>query len=138
MNWFIVSTESVKKKEDLVWAFDSGCVHVEAYPSMLYAIRHEYGSKSICVCEACYNKTRDEEDAEEHTCADCGVPFQAKNGIAWEWYDFNPPQGDEPVWVCNSCRTKEKHLGRVRKDREDFKRELGSDNLLMMPTINLL
>ncbi len=75
-------------------------------------------------CEPCWQKSVAEGDEEEEACNDCRQIFKMKDLTQWCWYDFYAAQGDEPLLICNSCRTQEKHLERVRKDKEAYQAEM--------------
>lgn len=129
MNWFtktFVSTQPAEKKAALI-AEHGGCEHVEQDNTLLFVVSYEndsFGSEGYCMCEACYDAMIAEADEEEVVCYDCKKTVKVKDSIAWKWYDFYAPQGDEPLIICNECRTKEKHIERVRRDREDREEEL--------------
>lgn len=60
-------------------------------------------------------------------CIDCRNEFfipedlgEEDGGKLWEEWDFDPSDGSEPLPVCNSCLRQEKHLERIRRDREDM------------------
>ena len=136
MNWFTksfvgTSTLSVKAKLVEEWG---GCEHVEKDSSCLYRVDYEndsFGREGYCLCEACAEAATEREDNELHTCVDCKSEVPLKDGVMWKWYDFYAAQGDEPLFVCNTCRTKEKHLARRAKDRADYEAEFpdeSSDN----------
>ena len=78
-------------------------------------------------CKECSENLDKQEDEELVTCDDCGQEFQRKDTSEWKPYDFYPPQGDEPMIICNTCRVAEKHRTRVRKDKEDYNEEFGID-----------
>lgn len=130
MNWFtgrFISGCSTAHKKELAER-DSCCEHVEADPSVAYyygAENDSFGTVGSHVnCKDCYEKAQAAEDEELVTCADCGNVVKSGDTISWRWYDFYAPQGDEPLIICNSCRTKEKHIQRVRKDRADLDEEM--------------
>lgn len=131
MNWFtraIVSDKSAAHKQKLLDQ-DGGCEHVEKDINLAYALRAErdsFGPVSTWLCcKACEEAAEEAEGEVEEVCADCGKTHKAKDGIAWKWYDFYAAQGDEPLQICNECRKAEKHLERVRRDREDYEAEMG-------------
>lgn len=132
MNWFTksyVSSKTLENKKRIIDRSDDCCEHVAADPALLFAVHREndsFGSESTCLCEACSGKVTEEEEAEEHVCADCGATFTLESGgVLWKWYDFYAAQGDEPRPICGACRTSERHLARVRKDRADYEEESG-------------
>lgn len=128
MNWITNTYCSVlpaEKKERLVKEH-GGCEHVEENPSLLFRISREndsFGSEAYCMCEACSNKADAEEDEEDVVCYDCQKTVKKKNSIEWRWYDFYAPSGDEPLIICDCCRKEEKHINRIRRDREDYEEE---------------
>lgn len=79
-------------------------------------------------CKECSEALDKQEDEELVTCDDCGQEFQRKDTHEWKPYDFYAPQGDEPMVICNTCRTAEKHLARVRKDEADYQAEFGDED----------
>ena len=129
MNWFTrkdISSNSVAFKSKRAEE-DACCEHVQADPSCAVSLRREVDSfgpvSSYVCCADCEKLAEEAEENETHTCADCKCEFPLKEGMLWKWYDFYPQQGDEPIAVCNSCRVKEKHVQRVRKDRQDYEAE---------------
>ena len=128
MNWFTTfhyNSSSLEKKTELVNEH-GGCDHVVADPSLLVSVSFEndsFGREGYCVCEECRQKQQEEEGAEIVCCHDCGQKFPKKETIAWKWYDFYAPQGDEPMIICNGCRTKEQHRERVQSDRQEQQAE---------------
>lgn len=129
MNWFTSSFmfhASLPKKQAAVTEH-GGCEHVEADPSLLYKISYEndsFGREGYCMCQACSEHADAEEDEEEVVCYDCEQTFKKKDTIAWKWYDFYAPQGDEPLTICQACRAAEKHQARVKRDRADYEDEM--------------
>lgn len=91
-------------------------------------------------CKECSEALDKQEDEEIVTCFDCGGEFPRKDTHDWKPYDYYPAQGDEPLIICNACRTAEKHLARVRKDRADYNAEFGNDDYVVeedtQPDIN--
>lgn len=79
-------------------------------------------------CKECSEALDKQEEEELVTCDDCGQEFQRKDTHEWKPYDFYAPQGDEPMVICNTCRTAEKHLARCRKDRADYNAEFGIED----------
>lgn len=130
MNWYtktyIGKISNVRKQE--LFDMDGGCEHCEADISKADYLRKEndsFGTVSSWVCcSECDTKADEAEDEEEEVCFDCKKTVKMKDAVEWRWYDFYAPQGDEPLIICNECRTKEKHLDRVRKDREDYEEEM--------------
>lgn len=129
MNWFTQQHLSEKTnlciKQDLVEEW-GGCDHVTADPALLAVVSYEndtWGKEGFCYCQACWDAAQTEEDEKEVVCHDCKQTFKAKETRAWKWYDFDPRQGDEPLIVCDTCRTKEKHIQRKKADNADYERE---------------
>lgn len=130
MNWFVqkdISGNSRKFKEKISQE-DSCCEHVEADPSVAVSDRTErdsFGivSRYVC-CAKCEEEAEERDEQVIHTCFDCGKKHAAKDGIAWKWYDFYAPQGDDPLHICNDCCAREKHINRVKRDREDYEAEM--------------
>lgn len=131
MNWFtnrVISGNSAKHKQELLDQ-DGGCEHVVADINLAFEYRAENDScgvvSSWVCCKECSDAADQAEGEEERVCSDCGKTHKAKDGISWKWYDFYAPQGDEPLEICNECRKAEKHIERVRRDREDYEQEMG-------------
>lgn len=134
MNWFtgaLVGNFSDDKKAEKVSQLDGVCEHVEQDSTKLYKINREHdsmGSESYGMCKECCDRSEEYEDNQEDTCHDCKGVFKMKELRAWKWYDFYAPQGDEPLLICDTCDQSEKHIERVRKDREDYEQEFGIDD----------
>lgn len=130
MNWFTkeqVASATPEKKKDLITNW-GGCEHVEADPSSLVVVQYEndsFGREGYCICAACLQKQKEEEDLEEVFCPDCKTSVLKKNTMTWTWYDFYPAQGDEALVICKGCWSKEKHQERMRRDNADRADELG-------------
>jgi hypothetical protein len=134
MNWFtrvIVDAHDRARKQEF-FERDSGCEHVEKDVSLAFAMRSEndsFGPVSTFVCcQACDLKAEEAEGNEECVCHDCKTTVKKKDGIEWKWYDFHAPQGDEPYFICNTCRYLEKHRSRVAKDQADYNWEFGNQD----------
>lgn len=134
MNWFTkdyVKNQTTAQKQKLV-EMDGGCEHAEADASTVAYVRCEKDSFGIvgsyACCEECDKKADEEEDNEEHVCADCKETKPLKDGFMWKWYDFYEAQGDEALFVCNCCRPKETHRQRVARDRAAHEEEFGIDD----------
>lgn len=130
MNWFTKKNLTNTQLENVVELVNTwgGCEHVESDPALTHMVVYEnysFGKEGYCYCKECYEMVLEKEDSEEHVCVDCKGKFKAKDMIAWKWYDFYAPQGDTPSWVCKCCQTKEKHLQRVARNRQDRIDELG-------------
>lgn len=129
MNWFTkanVSTQPLEKKEALLEEH-GGCEHVEKDPSLMTRVSYEndsFGREGYCMCQVCADAADEHDRLEEHTCSDCKGSFPAKDMVEWKWYDFYAAQGDQPLWICNTCRTKERHIQRVKKDRQEYEEEM--------------
>lgn len=132
MNWFTRSVVShyphdIKKKEVQQWG---GCEHVVKDPSLLFSISYEndpWGREGYCQCEECYRAANAARDEEMLGCEDCHRVLARKELTSWSAYDHNPKDGDRPIYLCVSCQTKDKHLQRVARDRNDRINEFGSD-----------
>lgn len=102
---------------------DSVCTHVEAGPSLAYAVLKEDDSFGAVgrhvVCRSCYEDIKAEEDAELETCHDCSRQFPAGELASWRWFDFYAAQGDEPLRLCPSCLVAPQHEERRRRDRAE-------------------
>lgn len=129
MNWFTKSTvaaRSLDEKNKLVAEW-GGCEHVVADPSLLVAVNYEndtFGKEGYCLCKECNDQAVEEEMNESATCRDCHQSVKKKDGIEWKWYDFHAPQGDIPLFICNSCVPKERHQNRLAKDQADYEDEM--------------
>lgn len=131
MNWFVrtgVSGNSAAHNTKLLNQ-DAGCEHVEKDIGLAYALRSEkdtFGTVgSYLCCKECDDLAETRDDELEEICRDCGKTHKAKDGIAWKWYDFYAPQGDEPLQICDECKKLPKHIERVRADRADYEAETG-------------
>lgn len=129
MNWFTnknISHFSKERKAALA-AEDGACEHVEADASVATNVRREMDSfgtvGSYVCCEECNKKAEEADGEQEEICHDCQKVVKMKDAIEWKWWDFHAPQGDEPVIVCNDCRSKPTHIERVRRDRADLEEE---------------
>lgn len=128
MNWF-TSRSFAKSSNETKASFvekHECCDHVLENPTVLYEDQMEcdsFGSEHYGVCEVCAKKAEDAYYDEEVVCDDCKQVFPRKETREWRWYDFYAPQGDEPLIVCEKCRHAEKHLTRVRRDREAYENE---------------
>lgn len=134
MNWFTrnyIQHRSKEQKEKIVAKLDNACEHVEADSSLLFCISSEndsFGSESYGMCEQCLHALLAEEGEEDVVCHDCHQTFKQKDTISWRWYDFYAPQGDEPLIICKTCKTQEKHKARVYKDDQDYNDEFERSN----------
>lgn len=132
MNWFthrVIEGVSTELKAEYA-AEDSCCQHVEADPAVAYELSREMDSfgpvSTHVMCKACSEAAEKAADEELIRCDDCGVEKPRKEVRTWKWYDFYAPQGDEPMEICTTCWSAEKHRERMRKDREDLEDELDS------------
>lgn len=109
---------------------DAGCEHVEKDLNLATTLRSEVDSmgpvSTYLCCDACDAKAEEAEGNEEVGCDDCKNIVKRKDGIEWKWYDFYAAQGDEPYFICNTCRYLEKHRNRVAKDQADYDLEFGN------------
>ena len=131
MNWFtkkLVANKDNAYKSELVEKC-GGCEHVEGDASKAYIVSYENDSFGVvdgyCQCEECFNSSQEKEDNELYSCTDCGSKHPKKDMTVWTWYDFYAAQGDVPLYICQTCKTADKHVNRVRKDKEDYEWELG-------------
>lgn len=129
MNWFTnkhMENATIEEKQEAL-SKECGCEHVEADPSLLYKVVYEcdsFGREGYCYCKACWEQAQEEEDERKVTCSDCKQTFKQKDTIEWKWYDFYAAQGDEPLTICKTCKSAEKHQERVRRDRADYEDEM--------------
>lgn len=131
MNWntsTYIADRTAEQKQKL-FDQDGGCEHAEADINVAAYVLRENDSfgtvGSYVCCEACKDKAKEEEDNETYVCADCKETKPQKDGIQWKWYDFYPAQGDTPLFICNCCRSKEKHQTRVAADQRAYSEEFG-------------
>lgn len=130
MNWFtksFVANVSLSKKQALAQENDC-CEHVENDNSQLAVVSYEndsFGREGYGMCQACFDKAEEQADEELHTCNDCKSEVPLKKGVMWKWYDFYAAQGDEPLFVCDCCRSLATHQARVKRDQADRDWELG-------------
>lgn len=130
MNWFThkwlkdANSEFVKEGDV--------CEHLEENPNQATKVTDEKDSFGVVGrysrCSVCLEEEEQREEEEEHICSDCNKTSQLKDGVMWTTYDHYPPQGDEPMFVCDTCRFQPKHIERLRKDRADMEWELGNDD----------
>lgn len=131
MNWFTHSTITDKtNKTAKVAELHDVCEHVQEDNSKLVKVSYEndsFGSESYGMCQECWDKAQEAEAEQEENCTDCNQVFKMKELKEWKWYDFSYQQGDEPHLLCEGCRSAEKHIERVRKDKADYESEFGRD-----------
>lgn len=131
MNWIVERPATCKPYPE---EFEP-CEHVEGDTAVAYMNVTEMDSCGIVsvsiLCQECHQAMKAEAAAELVTCHDCGRDVAQGYTIAWKWYDFHAPQGDEPIVVCSECQTAEKHKNRVRDDRQA--REAEEDMDMMDP-----
>lgn len=133
MNWFtksIIAPNTQEYKQARLNE-DGGCDHVQQDINLAHAIHREMDSfgtvGSWVCCQPCHQAAADAEGEESRVCTDCSNVVKKKDGFLWRWYDFYAAQGDVPVFICNGCEGKDKHLNRVRRDNEDRQAEFGDD-----------
>lgn len=123
-NWMGVSPDIKRWLQD---GRSDKCEHVDANPSVAYAVQTEDDSFGpvgrYIICKACYDDSKAAEGNRTVICHDCKQPKLAMNTINWKWYDFYDEQGDEPIIVCNDCMKGPAHKQRVQEDRRDRERE---------------
>ena len=126
MNWFTKRyLKNLDEKERLVKEW-GGCEHVEVDPSCAHVCSYEndsFGSEGYVSCKACFEAAQEAEADEEVVCNDCKKLVKKKDAIEWRPYDFYAPQGDEPLIICNDCKSADHHVMRVRRDTEDAEAE---------------
>lgn len=127
MNWIVRRVIKTVTQEQ----FDEyeHCDHVKVGESAYYGCEHDsFGPLDgyLC-CETCRESQRKSEAEELVYCNDCGKEHPRANTVAWKWYDFYAPQGDEPIIVCDTCRLAARHQRRVAKDQADYNREFGHE-----------
>ena len=129
MNWTVdrlvlkVTQKNIDSVEDV-------CPHVHVGGSAHYVGEQDsFGPVSswLC-CDECYAEAEKAQAArdqvETEVCHDCKQEVPRKDILEWKWYDFYAPQGDEPLCICKSCWTKEKHVQRRAKDDADYNEEM--------------
>ncbi len=126
MNWTVRGV--VKMTEQRVSSADEVCEHLHIGDTAhVVGEQDSFGPVTrFYYCSECYEVARQREGEELEYCHDCGCEKPRSEVLAWRWYDFYAPQGDEPIMVCSDCRKKPKHLRRVAKDRADREWEFGS------------
>lgn len=124
MNWFSI------RRNVVVTAEMDCCEHLKEGDTAI-RVSCEMDSFGMvgayATCEPCTQVAVEREGAEEVVCHDCGLPHPKRDTIAWRWYDFYAPQGDEPIIVCEGCQKKDKHILRVKKDDADAEAEWGDE-----------
>lgn len=131
MNWFtstLVAHTSIDDKRAKVEMW-GGCEHVQTDPSLLYKVSYEndsFGREGYCMCQACSEQAHEEEMNQDVVCRDCDKTVKKKDTIDWKWYDFHAPQGDEPLTICNTCKSATKHQERVARDKFEYEQEMSS------------
>ena len=125
MNWTVHGVVTLNERHTSV--ADEVCEHLRIGDKAHFVGEEDsFGPVTrFYYCSDCYRIEQEREDAELVYCNDCGCEKPRSDVLAWRWYDFYAPQGDEPIMVCSECRKKAKHLNRVAKDKADRDRELG-------------
>ncbi len=128
MNWIVHKV--VKLTEHNVNNADEVCEHLKVGDSAhMVGEQDSFGPVArFYYCTDCLAVIKEREDAELVLCHDCGEEKPQSEVMAWRWYDFYAPQGDEPLMVCSECRTKPEHLNRVARDKADYEREFGDES----------
>ena len=122
MNWFTNGSVRDQKHAERLFTEGGGCEHVEKDISLAAywsAENDSLGRETYVYCKECWEKAQQEEDEEEECCFDCGKMFPRKDTIAYKWYGFYAPQGDEPLIICKDCKVLPKHLSRLARDRSE-------------------
>lgn len=118
MNWIVKGKVAQGIPLEQLFSDFSCCEHVEADPSLAVAWSKEcdvFGPDDPhVVCQECYNQQQE----ELVYCDDCGNEVPVKDTIEWKWLEFDYHDGDEPICVCSRCQLAERHLARVKKDKE--------------------
>lgn len=126
MNWIGRSSDVARwiddERSDL-------CDHVEADRTLAKTVITEddtFGPviRFVC-CAFCAENEITERDKELHVCEDCNKSLPRIQGEFWRWYDFYAPQGDEPLFICLTCKNLPTHRNRVTRDREMMEAERG-------------
>lgn len=96
------------------------CEHVEADHNTAYIVYCEDDSFGPLVrnvvCKSCYDK--DQAKPAWPGCQFCDEHRTNAEVSQWKWHDFYAPQGDEPYYVCDTCRNEnEKFRTMVERDR---------------------
>lgn len=124
MNWFVHDTNKTITEE---WEH---CEHLEVGQSAPYMVGEQDSFGPVArmgMCKECYDKYKEEQEEELEYCYDCGEKKPMKEIQRWTWHDFYPPQGDEPLLICDDCSVKDKHKNRVRRDNEAYEREFDDE-----------
>lgn len=131
MNWFTresIQNKTDEDKKELIEQ-DGACPHAEKDLNLAQILRSEkdtWGPVATFVCcLECDQKASEEEQKQIVVCHDCSGSFEKKDTIQWKWYDFYAAQGDQPLTICNTCRTRPTHRKRVEDDRADYEDEFG-------------
>lgn len=127
MNW--ETNRSFKDaKSDFVLEGDM-CEHLHDNPMQKTYTCTEHDSFGVVsrysYCEQCYNEQQIEEDNVELNCYDCSKVARVKEGVLWTAFDYYPQQGDVPIFICDDCSVKVRHIERCRNDAELYRREIG-------------
>lgn len=126
MNWFTHSRHSTGQ---VFIEYNDSCVHMDENPEQECVLSKEndsFGSEGYLMCLDCWEEAQAQVAAEICGCYDCKKQVPRGEGIEWRWYDFYAPQGDEPMFICNDCKSLSKHKERVAKDSRDRDIELGN------------
>lgn len=124
----VISKKHNTKVQDERWDY---CEHLQIgdIAKLVFCEDDSFGPVArMAYCEECAVAAQEEADNELEHCHDCGNEVKAKDGSEYRWFDFYAPQGDEPLFICNSCRGKDKHQARVAQDKRDYDAEFGDQD----------
>lgn len=133
MNWMTHKTCTYSKlsKDDKEGA-DFCCELAEEDTTLIVASAREsdsFGTVGLyLMCPACKVLADKADEEAIECCFDCNTEYPAKEGIQWKSYDHYPAQGDEPIFICNTCCGKERHKKRVADDDHYYRMEHGYDD----------
>lgn len=124
MNW--ITRKKFNKETDML---DRVCEHLKADPDLpgtTFIENDSFGYVGTSAkCKACAEEVIEQERQGTVCCNDCSKMFLRGDVIEWVPYDYYPAQGDEPLFICHSCKVEERHQRRVEKDQKDYEDEIG-------------
>ena len=129
MSWEVHSEDPRRVQSALLDSGSDRCEHVEENSTLAaayYEERDSFGTVSLSVlCRACEDARQAVADEESVGCRDCHKSFPRRETLEWRWFDFDGPQGDEPLVICCACWDAPKHRARRERDRREQDAEFG-------------